>query len=124
VGLSWRLWAPPLDPPDERGLPEVYAQEVADAYWQADPWLCLALMWEAYAASLPPEPAVTSVSTGVQQVVYREGVGGGAFALAMARAQWFRDQRGSLISLPVKVARPEGGELPVDWWQRNLCDPP
>lgn len=124
MGLSWRLWAPPLDPPAEGGLPEAYAEEIAAAYWAADQWLALALMWEAYAASLPPEPAVVSVSTGVQSVGYSGG-GGGQFAQAMARAQWFRSQMGSLKSVPLRVAEPEAAEpWPVDWWQRNYGEPP
>jgi hypothetical protein len=102
VGLSWRAWAPPLDPPVEGALPEVYAAEIASLYWQADPWLCLALMWEAYAATLPTEAAVVSVSTGVQSVGY--AAGRGAFDQAMARAQWFREQRGQLVSVPAGVA--------------------
>jgi hypothetical protein len=64
-----------------------------------------------------------NVSTGVQAVTYRAG-GGGAFAVAMARADWFRAQRGTLQSVPLRVAPASGGSWPVDWWQRNLCDPP
>jgi hypothetical protein len=121
VGLSWQLWAPPLDPPDEGGLPALYAQEIADKFWTSDPWLALALMWESYAATLPPAPEVVSVSTGVQTVGYASP--GGPFALAMARAQWFRDQRGSLVSVPLTTGPPLD-LWPVDYWQRDLEHPP
>jgi hypothetical protein len=120
VALDWRLWAPPLDPPTEGGLPEAAAQQIAGALWDDDPWLCLALMWEAYALTLAPEPAVASVSTGAQSVSY--AAPGGPFGLAMARAQWFRDQRGSLGSVPLRL-RPPPPPLPFDWWQRNYDDP-
>jgi hypothetical protein len=123
VGVSWRAWAPPLNPPDERGLPEAYAEEVAALYWLTDPWLAAAMMWEAYAAGLPPEAPVVQVATGVQSVTYGAG-GGGAWAQAMARAEQFRAMRGSLHSVPLRLSVPPGPEpWPDDWWQRDYDDP-
>lgn len=119
--VSWQLWAPPLDPPVSGGLPMALAEEIAAAYWRRNPWLAAALMWEHYAAMQPPEPQVVSVSTGVQSVAY--SAPGSRFALAMARAQWFRDQMGSLFSVPLEVAPLDAEPWPVDWWQRNYDDP-
>lgn len=123
MGLSWQAMAPPLNPPDEAGLPEAYAAEIAAGYWETDPWLALALMWEAFAATLPPEPVVVSVSTGAQTVGYSGG-GGGPFAQALARAEWFRGQRGSLVSIQLGRGGGPGEPWPADWWQRNYGDPP
>jgi hypothetical protein len=81
----------------------------------------MALIWEAYALTLPATAGVSAISTGVQSVSYRGPQD--PWALAMARAQWFRDQRGSLVSVPLTLAPPAGGQWPVDWWQRNLEDP-
>ena len=60
-------------------------------------------MWTAYAAQLAPEPAVASVTTGAQSVVYSGAAGGGEFGKAAARAPWHRDQRGAQ-SVPVELA--------------------
>ena len=70
TGLDWRAWAPPIDPPTAGGLPEAEAQLIADAWWDDDPHEAAALMWEAYAALLPPAPAVAQVATGSQSVCY------------------------------------------------------
>ena len=61
-------------------------------------------MWTGYAATLDPEPAVASVTTGVQSVVYSGAAGGGDFGRAVARANWHRDQRGAQ-SVPVELAQ-------------------
>ena len=55
---SWEAWAPPLAPPTDGGLPVDDAQAIADAWWEDDPHLGGAPMWESYAASLPPTPSV------------------------------------------------------------------
>ena len=65
-------------------------------------------MWTAYAATLDPEPAVASVTTGAQSVVYSGAAGGGDFGKAAARANWHRDQRGAQ-SVPVELARAARG---------------
>ena len=49
----WEAWAPPLNPPAAGGLPVDQAQAIADAWWEEDPHLGAALMWESYAATLP-----------------------------------------------------------------------
>ena len=56
---------------------------------------------------LAPEPAVASVTTGAQSVVYSGAAGGGEFGKAAARAAWHRDQRGAQ-SVPVELARVPG----------------
>jgi hypothetical protein len=90
VVLDWHLWAPPLDPPVTGGLPADWAQQVADDTWAADPHLCAALQWEAYAAMLPPTPAVSSVNTGAQSVAYSPATPTGDYGLAIQRAEWHR----------------------------------
>lgn len=99
----WVAWAPPTDPPTAGGLPIGQAEAIAAACWSDDPHLAAALMWESYAARLDPEPAVASVTTGAQSVVYRGAAGGGEFGRAVARAAWHRGQRGAQ-SVPVELA--------------------
>jgi len=100
----WELWAPPLSPPTAAGLPVEVAEAIAGSWWREDPYLCLAFMWESYAATLPTEPAVRAVSTGAQSVTYSSG-GGGEFGLAVARAAWFRSMAGSFASVPLRRSR-------------------
>jgi hypothetical protein len=95
MGLDWRLWAPPLDPPTSGGLPEHAARAIA-TWWDDDPHLCAALQWEAYAAMLPPTPTVAQVATGSQSVSYSPPVPGGDYGLAVSRAAWHRSMAGSL----------------------------
>ena len=116
--VPWQSWAPPLDPPTDGGLPEDQAQDIADAWWDESPHLAAALMWEAYAATLPPSPSVSAVSTGVQNVSYSPAVPGGALGLALSRAEWHRSfVTGTLVSVPLQVAPvlPAPGE-PPNWW--------
>ena len=98
----WEAWAPPLDPPTAGGLPYGQAEAIASAAGRR-PHLAAELMWTAYAAQLAPEPAVASVTTGAQSVVYSGAAGGGDFGKAAARAAWHRDQRGAQ-SVPVELA--------------------
>jgi hypothetical protein len=129
---AWVAWAPPLDPPTPGGLPADQAQQIADAVWDTSPHLAAALMWESYAAMLPPTPAVSSVSTGVQSVAYSPAAPTGDYGLAIGRAEWHRSFLvGEVVSVPMIVADPPLApamagqlELPWDWWQRNLEDPP
>ena len=101
----WQSWAPPLDPPTAGGLPVDEAQCIADAWWPVDAHLCAALMWEAYAAMLPPSPAVSSVSTGAQSVAYSPASPVGEYGLAIGRAAWHRSfVTGQLVSVPLVVA--------------------
>ena len=102
---SWELWAPPLAPPAEVGLPRDTAQEIADAWWDADPHLCAALQWEAYAAMLPPAIAVAQVATGAQSVSYGRATPGGDLGAALARAAWHRSFT-SAVSVPLHAAPP------------------
>jgi hypothetical protein len=101
----WVAWAPPIDPPTAGGLPAAVAQDIASALWVTDPHLCAALMWETYAAMLPPTPAVASVSTGVQSVSYSPASPTGDYGLAIQRADWHRSYS-SLTSVPLFVAAP------------------
>jgi hypothetical protein len=100
----WQAWAPPLDPPTAGGLALAGAETIAQAWWEHDPHLAAALMWEAYAATLPPAPAPASVSTGVQQVVYSRGGQGGQLGAALARAEWHRSFT-SAVSVPLLRGR-------------------
>jgi hypothetical protein len=126
--IPWEAWAPPLDPPTTGGLPVDQAQCIADATAGMDPHLTAALMWEAYAATLPPTPYVVSVQTGAQAVQYA-GRGGlpaptGDYGLALQRAEWHRSFLvGEIVSVPL-VVTPPCVPVPVDWWQRNLEHPP
>jgi hypothetical protein len=98
------MWAPPLDPPTAGGLDADAAQSIANATWATDPHLCAALMWEAYAATLPPAPAMAQVSTGVQSVSYSPPVPGGDYGAAMSRAAWHRSLMDTLVAVPTVVA--------------------
>lgn len=118
--LDWTAWAPPLDPPTEGGLPADTAQAIADAYWLTDPHLAAAMMWEAYAATLPPAAAVAQVSTGVQSVSYAPPMPGGDSGLAMGRAAWHRSLRGNAEAVELDLAPPAilsvpPGFLPMVW---------
>jgi hypothetical protein len=115
----WQLWGPPLDPPAEGGLPAATAQAIA-AVERDCPWETAALLWEAYAFTLPPEPAVASVSTGSQSVGY--AAGHSAVQAALDRAAALRARCGTLFSVPLDKPGPVC--WPVDWWQRNLEVPP
>ena len=101
----WESWAPPLNPPATGGLPEAEAQAIADAWWELDPHLAAALMWEHYAATLPMTPTVSQVATGAQSVSYSPALPGGDYGLAMARAAWHRSFT-TAVSVPLEVRRP------------------
>lgn len=61
-------------------------------------------MWEHYAATLPPAPAVSQVATGSQSVTYNPAMPSGEYGLALARAAWHRSYT-TLASVPLRVAR-------------------
>jgi hypothetical protein len=117
---AWESWAPPIDPPTAGGLPADEAQCIADQWWTVDPHLCAALMWEAYAAMLPPTPAVASVSTGAQSVSYSPAAPVGAYGLAVQRAAWHRSfVTGQLVAVPLDRAPPYPPQprgWPSHWW--------
>lgn len=96
----WEKWAPPLVPPAEDGLPRAEAEEIAAQWWDCDPHMAAALMWESYAATLPPSPPVVSVQTGVQSVNYGQPYAGPA----LVRAAWHRGLAGNASSLPLRSA--------------------
>ena len=122
--IPWQSWAPPLDPPTAGGLPVDQAQCIADAWWDDDPHLAAALMWEAYAATLPPSPSLAAVNTGVQSVSYSPAAPAGEYGLALSRAAWHRSfSSGTVVSVPLETCLPGQQELPLDWWQRNLEHP-
>jgi hypothetical protein len=100
----WAAWAPPLDPPTPGGLATDDAEAIAHAWWATDPHLAAALMWEHYAATLPPSAAVSQVATGSQSVTYAPALPGGEYGLAIARATWHRSYN-SLVSVPLRAAR-------------------
>lgn len=113
----WLAWAPPIDPPTPGGLPYAMAEEIGRGWGSSmdDHHLTAAEMWEAYAATLPPAAAVSSVQTGAQSVVYNPAVPGGDYGRAVSRAQWHRSMVSSLVSVPLVVAHAE--ELPPGvWW--------
>lgn len=114
--LSWELWAPPLDPPVDGGLPYAAAQAIADATWETDPHLCAALQWEAYAAMLPAGPSVSQVATGVQSVTYSPPMPGGDAGAAMAKAAWHRSLMGGGGSAELTLAPPARQTVPLDPW--------
>lgn len=114
---SWETWAPPLSPPSAAGLDRAEAEAIAAAYWQADPHLAAALMWESYAATLPPTPQVSQVATGSQSVSYSPAMPGGEYGLAVGRAAWHRSLASSLASVPLAVPGPGQLELPLEWWE-------
>ena len=102
---AWQAWAPPLDPPTTGGLPVAEAQAIADALWADDPHLAAALMWEHYAATLPPTPVISSVQTGAQSIAYNPAQPSGDYGLAVSRAAWHRSFTSTLVSVPLRVAR-------------------
>jgi hypothetical protein len=112
---SWESWAPPLAPPADGGLPYGEAEAIAAAWWECEPHLAAALMWEAYAATMPPELAVAQVSTGAQSVSYGRATPGGDLGAAMARAAWHRSFTGAvsvpLVSQASRRVRPRTGHL-------------
>jgi hypothetical protein len=91
---AWESWAPPLSSPAEAGLPYDEAEAIAAAWWECEPHLAAALMWESYAATLPPELPVSMVTTGSQSVAYGQAIPGGELGLALARAAWHRSFTG------------------------------
>jgi hypothetical protein len=97
---SWEAWAPPLSPPADVGLDRDEAELIAAAWWDVDRHLCAAIMWEHYAATLPPELPVSMVTTGSQSIAYGSPVPGGELGAAMARAQWHRSFAG-VVSVPM-----------------------
>ena len=101
---SWEAWAPPLAPPADGGLPYDEAEAIADAWWADDPHLAAALMWESYAAMMPPALAVAQVSTGAQSVSYGRATPGGDLGAALARAAWHRSFT-SAVSVPLRTAK-------------------
>jgi hypothetical protein len=112
---AWQAWAPPLAPPAAGGLPLDQAADIAAAWWDTDPHLAAALMWESYAAQLPPAPAVTQVTTGVQSVSYGQALPGGELGVAISRAQWHRSLT-SGVSVPLVATVPaEAADL--GWWE-------
>jgi hypothetical protein len=99
---GWESWAPPLDPPFDGGLPAGEAARIADAWWDEDPHLAAALMWESYAATLPPGLPVSSVTTGYQSVSYGSATPGGDLGAALTRAQWHRSFTTG-VSVPLRM---------------------
>ena len=98
----WESWAPPLDPPVAGGLPYAQAELIASVWWDEDPHEAAAQMWEAYAATLPPTPAIAVVTTGAQSITYGGARPGGDYGLAIARAEWHRSFTG-LVSVPLRT---------------------
>jgi hypothetical protein len=82
------------------------AEAIAAAYWADDPHEAAALMWESYAAGLPPTPTVAQVATGSQSVSYSPPIPGGDYGLAITRANWHRSLSGSLHTAPMVADSP------------------
>jgi hypothetical protein len=115
--VRWEAWAPPLNPPAARGLDRDDAQDIADAWWDTDPHLAAALMWEAYAMTLPPAPSLSQVSTGVQSVSYQPAMPGGELGLALSQAARHRSLASNMVSVPAVVEQPAGPAYPPGWWE-------
>lgn len=119
--IEWESWAPPLDPPTAGGLPRPIAERLAADWWATDPHYAAGLMWDWYAGTLDPEPAVSSVNTGVQTVSYDPPAPMGDFGAASRRAAWHfarsRNGAGGLVSIPLGRGEP-GRDLlrDMDWW--------
>jgi hypothetical protein len=124
----WVAWAPPLDPPTTGGLAVDQAQQIAFAWWDQSPHMCAALQWEAYAASLPPTPAVSAVSTGAQSVAYSPAAPTGQYGLAIQRAEWHRSfTLDELVSVPLRstARHPSAFDYPwSQWWPVDEITPP
>jgi hypothetical protein len=101
---AWASWAPPLDPPAPGGLAADDAAQIAEAWWDDDPHLAAALMWEAYAATLPPAAPVSQVATGSQSVTYSPASPPGEYGLAIGRAEWHRSFC-TLATVPLVAAQ-------------------
>ena len=71
--------------------------------WDEDPHEAAAIMWEHWAATLPPALAVAQVSTGSQSVSYGRATPAGDLGAAMARAAWHRSFVATLVSVPLRV---------------------
>jgi hypothetical protein len=100
----WAAWAPPLDPPTPGGLAVAEAADIAAAHWDDDPHLAASLMWEHYAATLPPSAPVSQVATGSQSVSYSPAIPSGEYGLALARAAWHRSFT-TAVSVPLRAVR-------------------
>jgi hypothetical protein len=121
-GPAWQAWAPPLDPPTPGGLPIDQAEEIGRGWGSTDEdhHLTAAIMWEAYAATLPPAAPVSSVQTGAQSVVYNPAVPGGDYGRAVSRAAWHRSFLTGLVSVPLVVAPVfDPGPVPWDVWEED-----
>lgn len=116
--MTWESWAPPLDPPTPGGLSSADAEAIAAAYWDDDPHLAAALMWESYAATLPPSAAVSQVATGSQSVTYAPALPGGEYGLAIARAAWHRSFcTFATVPLVPSVEVVVGDYDEGEWWE-------
>ena len=80
-------WFPP-------GLDDELAQAIADDWWEDEPHLAAALAWEAYAATLPIGPNVSSVHTGSQIASFNPPAPSGEAGAALAKASWHRSMLG------------------------------
>ena len=91
------------------------AQAIADQWWDEEPHLAAALMWEAYAATLPPTLPVAQVATGMQSVSYGRAVPGGELGEAITRAAWHRSLLSGLVSVPVVPSVPHPVRYSCRW---------
>ena len=110
---DYSAWFPPNLDPD-------VAYTIAAEWWHLDPHYAAAIAWEFYAATLPPAPSLSSVSTGAQPVSYSPAAPAGEYGAALARAEWHRRMANTLVSVPLRstVERGEGRDLLPDmsWW--------
>jgi hypothetical protein len=111
----WEVWAPPLDPPTEGGVPRQLAYDLADKFWPERPWLFGLLLWQFYAAMLDPSPSVSHVSTGSQSASYSPAQPGGDFGRALARIAFFERMLGDLHSIPLAVEDPQLVDPTIIW---------
>ena len=105
AGPPWQAWAPPLDPPTAGALSVDEAERIALAYWDQEPHLCAALLWESFAGPPAPDPHRGPGSHRVPVVSYSPPRPGGEYGTAIARAEWHRSFLGTLGSAPLVLRR-------------------
>lgn len=72
-------------------------------FWPGRPHCMAAMLWDRYAATLPPTVVAAAVTTGMQSVTFGGPTATGAAGTAMARADWHRERcnGGSLVAVPL-----------------------
>ena len=102
---SWELWAPPLAPPADGGLPYAEAEAIASAWWDNDPHLCGAPpMGVVRGDDAPGAGRRAGLDRRSERVSYGQATPGGDLGAALARASWHRSFT-SAVSVPLRTAK-------------------